>query len=603
MLQIVTKKYFRPGARLHSTVHRQVLHTNRSFLTAEPIELPVGRLLPSTGVEPVSTVTLEITEHLEADDGSGAGATLVATGGLDLVDDLADVLSFASNSTFSRDGDLVRQLVPGSIDGPPRGTAASLFRDTFDPTRVLLEPELEQVRAFIWALLELRRKQYEAAMRAIRRVVRAGRRAVEDPTLAYVDLVAAIESLSELGPEAPAVPWDALDARKRAPVDKALQGADEAVAERVRAAVLEAERAGARRRFVALVVDSVTPAFFREEATGALRPIRGADFERAVKRAYDVRSSSVHTLEDLPREAWVLGDRADTVSPPGMGVMLSLEGLARLARHVVRRYVERAPVGVDESFQWRSSLPGVIRMQVAPQHWVFNAEGLDVRSAPRYLAGFAEVLVEVLAGRSEAMVDMRAVLEQIERQVGGLQDGTAKASMVALYALWHRTLGPEHARPNAQALLERHAALLERPCLPAFVTGLLSDRLPPWSGDEWLALAGERRAERSRRDALELPARLDAALQALAAAKLLDEGRTAQAVALAAEAVEELPGDPVLMAWEASVLAGEVRPLALRALVLRVEEQAGARENEAAGAAPEGPPCDHADSAEAQDRH
>lgn len=45
MLQIVIKRYFRPDARLHSTVHRQVLHTNRSVLTGQPVELPVGRLL------------------------------------------------------------------------------------------------------------------------------------------------------------------------------------------------------------------------------------------------------------------------------------------------------------------------------------------------------------------------------------------------------------------------------------------------------------------------------------------------------------------------------------------------------------------------------
>ena len=571
MLQIVTKKYFRVGVPLHSTVHRQVLYTNRSFLTPEPIQLPVGRLLPTAGTEPLSTVTVEVTEYLEAEDEHGTSAVLEATSGHALVDDLADVLSFACNSTFSRDVDLVRRLVPTSLDQTPRGTAASLFRHTFDPAHILLEPELDDVTAFMQALLDLRRPSYEAAMRAIRRVVRAGRRAADDPTQAYVDLVAAIESLGEDGLTAP-VPWEALDGRKRRLIDDALQDADSALAAQVREAVLEAERAGARRRFVSTVTGSVTPAFFRQDAVGALRAIRGPDFEPALKRAYDVRSGSVHTLQDLPPEAWVLGDRADTVSPPGMGVMLSLEGLARLARHVVRRYVERAPVGLDESFAWRSSLPGVIRMQVAPQHWVFNANGLDARSASRYLAGFAEVLIDVLAERSDALIDVRDVLERIEAEVAGLQDGPGKASMVALYALWHRHVTPEHARPDAAALLERHAALLRAPSLPAFVAGVLGDELPDWSADEWEALAQARGAERPRRNAPELTPRLDAALQALAAVKLLADGRLAEAAELAARAMEELPGEPLLISWEQAVLDGRPEPLALHALVLGVED-------------------------------
>ena len=66
MLQIVTGMYFRTGVRLNSTVHRAVLYTNRGFLPSGEIELPVGKLLPSTGFPSVTTVTVSITERLEA---------------------------------------------------------------------------------------------------------------------------------------------------------------------------------------------------------------------------------------------------------------------------------------------------------------------------------------------------------------------------------------------------------------------------------------------------------------------------------------------------------------------------------------------------------
>ncbi len=110
---------------------------------------------------------------------------------------------------------------------------------------------------------------------------------------------------------------------------------------------MEAERLGAKSRFLAFVQAHVSPEYFRTEAANALRPVRGPDFVRALRMAYDIRSRNVHVLEDLPPEAWMLGERADTVSPPDMGIMLSLEGLARLSRHVIRSYVDSAPTEID----------------------------------------------------------------------------------------------------------------------------------------------------------------------------------------------------------------------------------------------------------------
>lgn len=299
MLQIVTKQYFRDGVPLHSTVQRRVLYTNLSFLRDTTVSLPVGELAPSTGYAPVSSVTVSITEHLEAVELDGEPAGLVATSGTELVDDLADVMSFALNAVFSRDHDLVRRLVPASPSEPSRGSAASLFRETFDASRFIPDDQLDDLRRFMDRLLALRRPHYEAAMRAIRRVMRAVQHAVDDPTVAYVDLVAALESLSNEG-ESPPVPWSALDRTKRKPIDRVLRDADPQLACQVRAAVLEGERAGIMRRFTAFVMAAVSPAFFRRDAVGALRAMRGAQLERAVKLAYDVRSQNVHALEIFP---------------------------------------------------------------------------------------------------------------------------------------------------------------------------------------------------------------------------------------------------------------------------------------------------------------
>src|SRR4051794_33833866 len=108
--------YFRPDVELRANVQRGVLFTNANFIRRDAIELPLGKLSPSTLLgESVSAATLELTEYLEAVGPDGQPEVLVATGGSDLVDDYGDVLSFGLNVTFSRDPDLVRRLV-----GAPR---------------------------------------------------------------------------------------------------------------------------------------------------------------------------------------------------------------------------------------------------------------------------------------------------------------------------------------------------------------------------------------------------------------------------------------------------------------------------------------------------
>jgi hypothetical protein len=368
-----------------------------------------------------------------------------------------------------------------------------------------------------------------------------------------------------------------MDGRKRKLIDEALDGADIGLAERVREAVMEGDRLGAKSRFVAFVMDNVSPDYFRTDATDAVRPVRGADLEGAVKLAYNIRSRNVHVLEDLPPEAWILGDGADTVSPPDTGIMLSHEGLARLARHVVRSYIDQAPAETDLTFDWRASLPGKVQMRLAPQYWVWKAEGFDHKSVSRYFAGFVSHLVDTIAGRTEGVSDMRGVLERIEQLSPGIADGPDKTLMVAIYALWHSALAASDHRPQSVEFLTKYAYLFQRLEVPSFVVGLLTEQMPDWTDDEWHTLATARRAERERRNHLELPAGFDAALQVMVAERLLEAGRADDARTLAGFAVEELPGYEPAMEWEAGLTVGRPSELDLRALVLQLDPGAGAK--------------------------
>jgi hypothetical protein len=292
----------------------------------------------------------------------GRDDILIATSGTELIDDLADVLSFALNAVFSRDHDLVHRLVPAASSADRRrSSTSSQLRGTFDQLQIVTDVKIEDVRGFMTSLLALRRPEFEAAIKAIRRIVHAWEKVMDDPTIAYTDIVAALESLSAMVQTVPMPTWRNVDGRKRKLIDAALEGSDEGTAGKVRQAVIEAEHAGAKMRFVEFVLANVSSAFYRDEAVDAIRPIRGADLRRAVGLAYDIRSRNLHALTDLPPEAWVFTGGSDTESPPGVGTMLSLEGLSRLARHVVRSYVASAPTETDATFNWRAASPKTLR--------------------------------------------------------------------------------------------------------------------------------------------------------------------------------------------------------------------------------------------------
>jgi hypothetical protein len=71
---------------------------------------------------------LEAVDRLEAKRADGTDESLIATGGSELVDDIAYVMSFVLNRTFSRDHDQVRRLVAREGTVGRNSGAASLFR-------------------------------------------------------------------------------------------------------------------------------------------------------------------------------------------------------------------------------------------------------------------------------------------------------------------------------------------------------------------------------------------------------------------------------------------------------------------------------------------
>ncbi len=577
MLQIASGMYFR-DVPLHETTHRAMLYTNAWSVSPDPFDLPIGRFLFATATATITPVTIEVIDRLETIAPDGSKELMIATGGTELIDDAADVFSFSLNISCSRNDAVMERFVPQQLGGRPTRMPSSILRRTFDPGIVLREEDFTQCREFATKLLALRRDHFEAAIRSIRTVTDECLLVSDDPALACTLLVASLESLAQLSiPANERRSWDTYDGKKRKVFDEAIGNAnlspDQAAT--LREAVLEIDQLSLRRRFVDFTLAHIEPSFYRSEAADAVRPIRSTDLAHALNVAYQLRSTNVHTLQALAPELWAITDRADTLHWEGRPV-LSLEGLNRLCRHVIRTFVNRGPTDLDETFDYRRHLPGIVRMPLAPQYWIWQAEIYSPDTAPQVLEGFIQTFVATLADPDNPQIpDLSAVLEKIEAALPDTASVAQRRPMVATYLLWHAIMSPDHHRPEATATLERYEADLHGPNQVGFAVRVLLRQNIEWVLSDQLELIKQRRDDLQRGRGQPLPPRFDAALLLATATRCWNEDRVDDGIALISEAVEVLPGETQLIAIENEARQGKQPDLDLFDFVvgLRAPEQ------------------------------
>lgn len=572
MLQIVTGMYFR-DVPLRETKHRGVFYSNATTLHADDVELPIGRFLFTSSIAPVAPVTIEAIERLEAERPDGTSEMLISTGGEELLGDAATVFAFSMNLTCSRNFSLVERVVPKSLSPGSYRRPSNILRRTFDPEVVVTDTDIEEAREFCSKLLASNRRYFEAAVRAIRRVVDATYLVSDDPGLAFTLFVTSLESLAQLAtsPEENRS-WESYDPAKRKLIDTATEDLTLEQTTRVHEAVLEMNQMSLGRRFRDFVLDHVRPEFYRSEAAPASRPILAHDLPNALSVAYKLRSRNVHELRVLEPELWAIADRSDTIRFDNRWV-LGLEGLNRLCRHVIKTFVQRAPTDIDRQFDYREHLPGIVRVPLAPQLWIGHSEGFMPAQGARFLEGFLELLLPVMAEEpGPELIDIRGVLEKIERALPGEQRPEVRRPLIAIYILWHRFLDAQYHRPGARRVIERFAADLEPPSMVAFAVRVLVGDDIEWTDGELIELVESRRRELEKGRGQKLPNRFEAALF-LCLGRRRWQTAPDEALALVSEAVESLPGDDGLMQLEKAARSGEALVVDLLAFVLDARDE------------------------------
>jgi len=558
VLQIISGKFFQSG-ELNERLHRYVFYTNYRSFHGDELRTSVGRLIPSTAMAGLATMMCEVVERLEALTSDGQPSVLISTGGEQLMDDFAAVVSFALNITCTLNPDITRRLT-----APGKGLQGSevpqkYLRRVFDAEVRAKDGDGECLATFIDNLIALDRQTFEGAMRAIRRYVLGTHRIADEISLAYVLFVMSIESLAQ-GFDGHVPVWTDYDIAKRKRIDKALENVSPADAAKVRSAVLANEHVALGRRFREFTLQHITPPFFREEAADAIRPISKIDLPYALKKAYEIRSRHVHQLEELPRNIWMSADRADTAWLDGRPV-LAFQGIARLARHVIFEFVQRGKKIDNEHFRYRDSLPGVVKVPLAPQYWVSRPEGFNAKTARRRLEGSLEEIATALTKPGSAITDLSPLLEKIEHLVPTLNEANDRLPLLTIYVLFHCFAAKKFHRSDSQEFVDQYASDFKPPSVEALAMHLAIGRDLPWELDQLTALHSSYVEQRDQRGGLRMGALFEAAFLLCLAERHRMNGDTARAREVIAEAVEVHPSHTGLRNYEASIVDADLPPI------------------------------------------
>lgn len=564
MLQINTGKLFSREVGWTNSL-RGVLYSNLRLACEHDLITAAGTLRETDGVRGSRAIVFEIEERMEAQEISPG--VLHSHTIAPFLEDFASVATFGLRCIMSPSSGTVDRLLSSKASTRYLPPAGQFIRRYFDDEIYLRSEEFQPFALFVDELLALDRKSFLASMSAIRTFVSALHRLTEDVSLAYALMVSAVESLAQSfdGHEPT---WANVNERLRRPLNKVLEDAPAELADSVRSAISSFEHQSIKRRYRAFVLKQVDSTYFRKGDALIGRPIARCEIDEALGNAYDLRSKYLHRLAELP-DALTHPYEHWEVTTVNRKPVLTFQGLARLTHHAISSFIQNAPKVEKEPYDYTLEQSGVVQMQWAPQYWISRPLENEKEAKERF-EGFLQQLTPVLCREKNAQIsDLRPILPDIENLLPN-SSAECRPVLIMLYAMFVLTL-PKSERPeNFSNLLEMYDPVGNPTSSAALIAGTLLGSLDEWSIEDHTNAHDKYLAERSRPNGLHAPRIVDAAISLKLAERFRQLKQYDRSKELISLAVENLPGNPKLVAlernfsprasikWQAALLPGLV---------------------------------------------
>lgn len=543
MLQINSGKLFSRGVG-HTNALRGVLYSNGWF-NRDDLKTAAGTLRATGGDRGDLAVVYELEELIEeAKDSPGV---LVSHGVTPYLRDFAVLASFGLDFIVSPDVNVVRRLTSSQFGFASYSPPKDFVSRYFDPKVIASPAERNGFVDFVDDLVALKRTHFLAAMRAIKTYVAALHSIPDDLGLSYTLLVSAVETLVQ-DFDGFKSGWSDVDERKRKVVDAALLDAPIKTADAVRDAIVEVEHIAMARRYRDFIISKIEASYFRTSDVASNHAVTRHEMPLALRQAYGLRSQYIHSAKPLPDALTMPRGHGEIVEIERRPVF-TIQGLARVTRHVIRSFVADGPKVETEEYDYSLERAGIVSMQMAPQYWV-GRPLVDANHAHMRLEGFLSQLAAFERGDANAkLTELREMLGDVERIFPQTKEHL-KPTLYVLYVVYNAMVLETYRRPNWQVFMEKHAATFNRPSADVLIARTLLGSTDGWSLSTHQDAYDQYWLERATTSGLHAPRLFEAAAALALAERYRLDGNYDLCRQLIAEAVECHPGHESLREFE-----------------------------------------------------
>ncbi|MEE5041674.1 hypothetical protein V2K11_25985 [Pseudomonas alliivorans] len=533
MLQAATGKLFTNRENPRRRDLKGVIYTNLDLGALDRLSTRVGTLVNLESSHTPAALGYEMTEYMEAAD--PAPGIIVSRAMAAYIDDFSDVASFSLQVILSPDIHIAERLLhqrqrPG--DRSPRERLARFYDESVRAT----ESELLAFEEFADQLIELSRANYLVVIQAIRTYVAAVHRMSDDLNLAYALLVMCVESLAQKfdGHEPK---WADIPDQKRAGVDEALHSVSEEDSQKVKDAILEVIHPRLGFRFVQFILAHLPADYFSIQADAQKYPTGRRDLETALQNLYGVRSSYVHTLKPLTKEFLHFANHRETWEDAGK-LTFTFQGLFRMVRAVIIEFVRKAPKIEYEPCDYEWDNPSLLRLKVAPQHWIYDPAGFAAQTSRRYFQGLVELLDECLVEYPNRK--LHGLSHIIDKGLS-IQPQMNEAQNVPFLALWWLSnvyLGHDPARRTHTS---KEVEMLNKPSVDSLIIQALLGSDSEWTPAIHQLQLDRYYTQRYKSSGIRVPANVEACMALTVAERHRSAGHMSSAYGALTSAAENFP--------------------------------------------------------------
>lgn len=447
MLQIISRKFFKSTEKkfLHITPCKEVIYSNISLW--EKIETSIFTIEPVHNHREINTYIISFDNKIERQSG---GTSIVSTGVEEIVKDIVVCLSFYFKGVFMTDVNYLKELLRdksdvGERDLPIQMLPSVLGKELGGRRR----SNVEEFCAFIDSLIYLKRKDYIKIIKAIRQQYNSMLLLNVNKDLAYTSMVTVGESLAQSF-DSYEVIWQDCDEKLVKGLNPILEDIDSSSADMIKAKFMEHMHPKLSLRYRNYYLDKLDDEYFMEDAIGVKMPCPKAKLLACIKSTYNIRSKYVHNLKGLPNE--IIWSQIGEVMVVDGEFAMSFEGLVRMNRFVIMKTIESMESIEREEINYFDELPGMMRVQWAPQYRIHNEKGYTIDSANEYLSGLLQIFESIFYNEKVGVPNLDKVCNEITKLLKGINGSIEKKIPLVVFLKIYNKYFPDENRMNGKIL-------------------------------------------------------------------------------------------------------------------------------------------------------